>query len=173
MRHALRADAAARGLDPDDACWLSIDRLLDDAPLDAATAHGHAAAARAAAARAAQWALPLSLDDAAPAATGTRFTGAGVGGIARGPIQRVDSTAPLAPGAIALATAVTPALAFALDGAAALLSEHGSPLDHGAAMARELGIPCVVGCAGITDALDDGAWVTVDGDAGTVELDGP
>lgn len=173
VRHALRAAAAARGLDPDDACWLPIDRLLDDTPLDAATAHGHAAAARTAAARAAQWALPLSLDDDAPVAAGVRFTGAGVGAIARGPIQRVVGTAPVAPGAIALATAVTPALAFALDGAAALISEHGSPLDHGAAMARELGIPCVVGCAGITDALDDGAWVTVDGDAGTIELDGP
>ena len=178
MRRALRAAAADRGLDPDDACWLSIDRLLDAAPLDAATAHGHAAAARAAAARAAQWALPLSLDDDAPVATDTharthtRFVGAGVGAIARGPIQRVVDTAPVAPGAIALATAVTPALAFALDGAAALISEHGSPLDHGAAMARELGIPCVVGCAGIADALDDGAWVTVDGDAGTVTLDG-
>ena len=67
-----------------------------------------------------------------------------------------------------VARAITPALALMIDGAVAIISEHGSPLDHGAAMARELGVPCVVGCPGVFDGLAPGAWVTVDGDAGTV-----
>jgi phosphohistidine swiveling domain-containing protein len=61
--------------------------------------------------------------------------------------------------------AVTPAMAVLVEGAAAIVCEHGSLLDHGAAMARELGIPCVVGCAGIVDAVIDGEWLEVDADA--------
>jgi pyruvate,water dikinase len=41
-------------------------------------------------------------------------------------------------------------------------------LDHGAAMARELGIPCVVGCRGVVEAVADGDWLEVSGDSGTV-----
>jgi phosphoenolpyruvate-protein kinase (PTS system EI component) len=35
-------------------------------------------------------------------------------------------------------------------------------------MARELGMPCVVGCAGITRELRPGDQLLVDGDAGLV-----
>lgn len=71
-------------------------------------------------------------------------------------------------GAIVVAAAITPAMALVIEGAAAMVCEHGSLLDHGAAMARELGIPCVVGCAGIVDAVSDGDWIEVDGDGGRV-----
>ncbi|MBK9036261.1 MAG: hypothetical protein IPL61_34290 [Myxococcales bacterium] len=171
VRRALLACADRRGLDRADVFWLPFARLLDDAPLTAATARGHAAAARAAAARAAAWDLPLAVDDAPPAAVAPptdRFVGAGVGGTIAGPVHRTDGAQPVPRGAVVVARAITPALALLVDGAAALVSEHGSPLDHGAAMARELGIPCVVGCPGVYDGLDDGAWVTVDGDAGVV-----
>jgi pyruvate,water dikinase len=76
----------------------------------------------------------------------------------------------VAAGSIAVVRAVTPALALALDEAAAIIAEHGGILDHGAALARELGIPCVTGCTGAWDALAEGAMVAVDGDAGTIEL---
>ncbi|MBL8622696.1 MAG: hypothetical protein JNK64_15380 [Myxococcales bacterium] len=172
VRRALRALAAQRGLDPDDACWLPFARLLDDAPLSAETARGHASAARAAAARAAAWELPLSLDDpeAPPAAT-TIYRGAGIGGVVAGPVHHADDDdGPVPPGAVVVTRAVTPALALLIGGAAAIVSEHGSPLDHGAAMARELGIPCVVGCPGVTLGLAPRTWVEVDGDAGTVSV---
>jgi phosphoenolpyruvate-protein kinase (PTS system EI component) len=83
-------------------------------------------------------------------------------------VQHTDGTVAVAAGAIAVTRAVTPALAIALEGAAAIVSEYGTPLDHGAAMARELQIPCVVGVPGVYDALVDGEWISVDGDAGTV-----
>jgi len=173
VRRALRARAAERGLDPDDACWLPFAQLTDDAPLAATTARGHAAAARAAAARAAAWDLPLSLDDgdahAPPAAA--IYRGSGIGGVVAGPVHHADDDdAPVPPGAVVVTRAVTPALALLIGGAAAIVSEHGSPLDHGAAMARELGIPCVVGCPGIASGLAPRTWVEVDGDAGTVRV---
>ena len=47
--------------------------------------------------------------------------------------------------------------------------ERGSLLSHSAVLARELGIPAVVGIAGIVDTLRDGERVRIDGSAGTVE----
>lgn len=52
----------------------------------------------------------------------------------------------------------------------ALATEHGGPTSHTAIIARQLGIPCVVGAAGVVDAAT-GAAVLVDGAAGTVEVD--
>jgi pyruvate,water dikinase len=53
--------------------------------------------------------------------------------------------------------------------ARAIIVERGSLLSHSAVLARELGIPAVVGIAGIVDTLRDGERVRVDGTAGTVE----
>jgi phosphohistidine swiveling domain-containing protein len=54
-----------------------------------------------------------------------------------------------------------------LEGAAAIVAEHGGLLGHGAALAREMGIPCVVGCIGAM-TLTEGEEVWVDADAGVV-----
>jgi pyruvate,water dikinase len=170
VRHALRAHAIASGVDPDDIFWIPLADALADAPLDPERTRARAAAARAAAARAAAWDMPLSLDDQ-PAAAADRWQGVGVGRRAAGPAHRVGrfADATRAPrGAIVVTAAVTPALAIVLEGAAAIACEHGSILDHGAAMARELGIPCVVGCPGLTAAIADGDWLELDGEAGTI-----
>lgn len=170
VRRALRQHATARGLDPDDAPWLPLDELVADAPLEPDRARARAAAARAAAARAAAWDMPLSLDDA-PAAPTDRWHGTGHGARAAGPAHRVGQLADatrVPRGAVVVTAAVTPALAIVLEGAAAIACEHGSILDHGAAMARELGIPCVVGCPGLTAAVADGDWLELDGEAGTI-----
>ena len=170
VRHALRRHAVAHGVDPDDICWLPLDEVLADAPLDPERSRGRAAAARAAAARAAAWDMPLSLD-AAAAPSADRWHGVGVGARAAGPAHRVGHLADATRGprgAIVVTAAVTPALAIVLEGAAAIACEHGSILDHGPAMARELGIPCVVGCPGLTAAIADGDWLEVDGEAGTI-----
>jgi rifampicin phosphotransferase len=51
-----------------------------------------------------------------------------------------------------------------------LLIERGSILSHSAIVAREMGIPTIVGIAGLVETLKTGQLVTMDGAAGTVRL---
>ena len=44
-------------------------------------------------------------------------------------------------------------------------------LSHSGICAREFAIPCVVGTQVGTSAIPDGAFVTVDGDKGTVQVE--
>ena len=48
------------------------------------------------------------------------------------------------------------------------MTERGGATSHTAIIARQLGIPCVVGAAGIME-VPAGAFVVVDGEAGTIE----
>jgi phosphoenolpyruvate-protein phosphotransferase (PTS system enzyme I) len=50
----------------------------------------------------------------------------------------------------------------------ALVTERGGATSHTAIIARQLGIPCVVGAAGVM-ALPTGTFVVVDGETGTIE----
>jgi len=50
-----------------------------------------------------------------------------------------------------------------------LLVERGSLLSHSAVVAREMGIPTIVGLRGITQMLEEGERIRMDGRAGTVE----
>ena len=150
----------------------------DDAEL-AAAGGGAGECGRAAAARAAGWAMPVVIGDARRRAGSARrrgrrrgcglgaWQGAGLGGGApvgqlRGAWRRGAGAARRRRGRAAM----TPAMALVVEGAAAMVCEHGSLLDHGAAMARELGIPCVVGCAGALSRLERRrVGLEVDGDA--------
>jgi rifampicin phosphotransferase len=51
-----------------------------------------------------------------------------------------------------------------------ILIERGSVLSHSAIVAREMGIPTIVGIAGLTAALQSGQHVRMDGRSGTVEI---
>lgn len=53
----------------------------------------------------------------------------------------------------------------------ALVTERGGATSHTAIIARQLGIPCVVGTAGITE-VEHGTFLVVDGESGEVELGG-
>ena len=53
---------------------------------------------------------------------------------------------------------------------AALVLEVGGYLSHGAIVAREYGLPAVANLPGVLTAVRDGQILTVDGDAGRVEL---
>ncbi|WP_457207532.1 phosphoenolpyruvate--protein phosphotransferase, partial [Nocardioides sp. P5_C9_2] len=53
----------------------------------------------------------------------------------------------------------------------ALVTERGGATSHTAIIARQLGIPCVVGAAGITD-VEPGTFLVVDGESGEIELGG-
>jgi phosphohistidine swiveling domain-containing protein len=52
-----------------------------------------------------------------------------------------------------------------------LLIERGSILSHSAIVAREMGIPTIVGIAGLVGTLKTGQRVTMDGGAGTVRVE--
>jgi phosphotransferase system enzyme I (PtsI) len=55
---------------------------------------------------------------------------------------------------------------------AGIVTETGSPTSHAAILARALGVPAVVSCAGLLDAVGEGgAVVAVDGRTGAVVVD--
>lgn len=54
---------------------------------------------------------------------------------------------------------------------AALVTETGSPTSHAAILARSLGIPAVVACEGLLEAVGAGAEAIVDGGSGEVTLE--
>jgi rifampicin phosphotransferase len=76
-------------------------------------------------------------------------------------------------GHILVAPRTDPGWAPLFPAARAIVVERGSLLSHSAVLARELGLPAVVGIAGVVDLLRDGERVRVDGTAGTVERLGP
>ena len=73
---------------------------------------------------------------------------------------------------IVVAEDLTPAdtAALNLNFALALVCSHGGATSHTAIVARGLGIPAIVGCAGVMD-LADGTTVLVDGRGGDVIVD--
>jgi rifampicin phosphotransferase len=52
----------------------------------------------------------------------------------------------------------------------AIVTDLGGPLSHSSIVAREYGIPAVVATGVGTRRIQDGQTITVDGGAGTVEL---
>ncbi|GAA4422949.1 phosphoenolpyruvate--protein phosphotransferase [Georgenia halophila] len=74
---------------------------------------------------------------------------------------------------VLVAVDLAPADAALLDPARvlAIVTAEGGPTSHTAILARSLGIPAVVGVAGVTDAIAEGATVLVDGGAGAVDLE--
>jgi phosphoenolpyruvate-protein phosphotransferase len=52
----------------------------------------------------------------------------------------------------------------------AVITETGGRYSHGAVLARAFGVPCVVGLPNLMSRLERGMVVTVDGDAGEVQL---
>src|SRR5256712_1898901 len=52
-------------------------------------------------------------------------------------------------------------------------TEQGTATAHTAILARALGLPAVVGIAGLVDAVADGQPVLLDGDRGTLVIDPP
>jgi rifampicin phosphotransferase len=77
---------------------------------------------------------------------------------------------PLLPGEILVARATDPGWTPLFVNAAAILLEVGGVLQHGALVAREYGKPCVVGINNVTERLNDGDEVEVNGAEGTVHV---
>lgn len=64
----------------------------------------------------------------------------------------------------------TPAWTQLFSHATALVTDIGSILAHGSIVAREFGIPAVLGLGNVTQRLKSGQRISVDGDAGIVEI---
>jgi rifampicin phosphotransferase len=94
-------------------------------------------------------------------------TGAG-GGSAIGPVTYDGADPPV--GSVLVTTTLTPGLAPLLPRLAGIVAETGSVLSHLAILAREAGIATVVGYAGATSDLPEGAVVEVDGETGRVTI---
>ncbi|MGH8984282.1 MAG: PEP/pyruvate-binding domain-containing protein [Acidimicrobiia bacterium] len=94
-------------------------------------------------------------------------TGAG-GGTGTGPVTYDIDDPPK--GSVLVTTTLSPGLAPLLPRLAGIVAETGSVLSHLAILAREAGVPTVVGYAGATNDLPEGAVVFVDGDDGQVTI---
>ena len=78
--------------------------------------------------------------------------------------------AQLQPGEVLVAAITTPAWTTLFPRAAAVVTDVGGPLSHSSIVAREYGIPAVLGTGSATRRIRTGDLITVDGDAGRVEL---
>lgn len=78
----------------------------------------------------------------------------------------------LAPGDVLVAENAGPLWTPYFPILAGLVLDQGAIMLHAATTAREYGIPAVIGAGNATRHIPDGAWVIVDGDAGTVEVEG-
>lgn len=111
---------------------------------------------------------------AADAETRSSLQGTSVcGGVATGRarvLTDVSQTRELSAGDILVTRQTDPGWAPAFVHIGGLVLERGGMLSHGAILAREYGIPTVVGIAGVTSAIADGATVRVDADHGHVHV---
>jgi pyruvate,water dikinase len=95
-------------------------------------------------------------------------TGAG-GGIGSGPVTHAATNPPT--GSVLVTTTLRPGLGPLLPRLEGIVAETGSVLSHLAILARESGVATVVGYAGATDDLPEGAIVSVNGDTGQVTIE--
>lgn len=104
--------------------------------------------------------------------TGLRGLAASPGTYA-GPARVVRAAAELGriqQGDILVTGTMTPAFNAVLPLVGAVVTDRGGLLSHAAIVAREYGIPAVVGATDATSRIPDGAALTVDGTAGTVQI---
>ena len=108
-----------------------------------------------------------------PAAVGEDGLLRGIGccpGVVTGPVKvlRTPSEDARLDGEILVAERTDPGWVPLYPSVSGLLIERGSILSHSAIVAREMGIPTIVGIAGLVSTLETGQVVTMDGAAGTV-----
>ena len=75
------------------------------------------------------------------------------------------------PGSILVCPMTSPAWTQLFAHAVGLVTDIGGILGHGSIVAREYGIPAVVGTGNVTQRVESGQTLAVDGDAGTVVIE--
>lgn len=94
-------------------------------------------------------------------------------GVARGAVRVVRTASDLerfCEGEVLVCDAIQPMMTHLVPLACAVVERRGGMLIHGAIIARELGIPCVNGVSNLTELLQDGQVVIVDGHLGIVTV---
>jgi phosphohistidine swiveling domain-containing protein len=120
---------------------------------------------------------PPLQDQVTPEASrqGDQITGLGASpGRRRGRARIVPTSVllpDLAPGEVMVAENMGPRWMPLLPILGGLVLDGGALGQHHAITAREYGVPAVIGARNATRLIPDGAWVTVDGTAGTVEVE--
>jgi phosphoenolpyruvate synthase/pyruvate phosphate dikinase len=87
-------------------------------------------------------------------------------------IESPDDVAAFVSGEVLVTPTPNPAWTPIYALAAALVTATGGTLSHGLVSAREYQLPAVIGIADVTRRLENGQKVTVDGDRGTVSIEG-
>ena len=92
----------------------------------------------------------------------------------RARVVPVTTAVPLVePGDVLVAVNAGPAWTPIFPTLGGLVLDEGAFTQHAATSAREYGVPAVIHARGATRRIPDGAWVVVDGEAGTVEIERP
>ncbi len=111
----------------------------------------------------------------AAVAPGSVLTGmGGAAGVARGRARVVlnpEDEDRMEPGDVLVAASTDPSWTPLFAVASAVVVNTGAVNSHAVIVSRELGIPCVCSLDDATLRIPDGAYITVDGAAGTVTLD--
>ena len=93
-------------------------------------------------------------------------------GRATAPAQAIVGERPnleaMLPGRILVAQSIAPEWLPWLRQAAGVITEQGGMTSHAAIIARELGLPAVVGVVGITQLIQTGELIRIDGDQGEI-----
>ncbi len=92
-------------------------------------------------------------------------------GVKSGPVTILSSPKELGKihaGDVLVAQMTNPDYVPAMKKAVAIVTERGGRTSHAAIVSRELGIPAVVGAAGVLQAVKDGMVITVNGSTGEV-----
>ncbi|MDH3733579.1 MAG: PEP-utilizing enzyme, partial [Gemmatimonadota bacterium] len=109
-----------------------------------------------------------------PPSAGLKVTGRAVSpGLCTGTARIIDHPQEanrIQPGDVLVTGSTSAAFNVVLPLLGAIVTDRGGQLSHAAIVAREYGIPAVVGTQKATAVIPDGAQVSVDGTAGTVEL---
>lgn len=122
---------------------------------------------------------PPMQDEITPVTAGADAPVQGLGaspGRHRGRARVVAPSVPLpdlAPGEVLVAQNVGPRWTPLIPILGGLVLDGGAVGQHHAITAREYGVPAVIGTGNATRCIPDGAWVTLDGTAGTVEVEFP
>jgi pyruvate,water dikinase len=82
------------------------------------------------------------------------------------PVQEVK----VRPGEILILPGMDPGWTPLFPAASAIVTERGGILSHGSVLAREIGIPAVTNIAYVTQTIQTGQVITVDGERGEVWL---
>jgi pyruvate,water dikinase len=118
-------------------------------------------------------ALEADFTDASTASDGLTGTGIGTAtstGRARVATPTDDAIDRLEPGDVLIAPFTGPAYNSLMPILGGLVVEIGGAMCHAAICAREFGLPAVIGAAGATERIPDGALVEVDPARGTVRV---